>query len=178
MSTSFYVILVDGENNVIGLEDKVRAHIQKRRHSAFSVFLFNDMGHMLLQCRADGKYHSAGLWSNTCCSHPGIDDECERQAHERLKYEMGVDCSLKGIGVFAYEAELDNGMYENEIDSVFIGIYNGIPAPNPREVKDFKYVPYAEIKEDMKREPEKYTVWFRMMIDEVYKEYRNLFDRK
>ena len=69
-------------------------------------------------------------------------------------------------------------MYENEIDSVFIGIYNGIPAPNPREVKDFKYVPYAEIKEDMKREPEKYTVWFRMMIDEVYKEYRNLFDRK
>ncbi len=92
-----YVILLDGENNVIGLEDKVRAHVQKRRHSAFSVFLFNDMGHMLLQCRADGKYHSAGLWSNTCCSHPGINEECGQQAHERLKYEMGVDCSLKEL---------------------------------------------------------------------------------
>ena len=173
-----YVILLDGENNVIGLEDKVRAHVQKRRHSAFSVFLFNDMGHMLLQCRADSKYHSAGLWSNTCCSHPGINEECGQQAYERLKYEMGVDCSLKELGVFAYEAELDNGMYENEIDSVYIGIYNGIPAPNPQEVKDFKYAPYGEIKEDMEREPGKYTVWFRLMIVDVYGKYLRHFGRK
>ena len=173
-----YVILLDGENNVIGLEDKVRAHVQKRRHSAFSVFLFNDMGHMLLQCRADSKYHSAGLWSNTCCSHPGINEECGQQAHERLKYEMGVDCSLKELGVFAYEAELDNGMYENEIDSVIDTYINGIPAPNPQEVKDFKYAPYGEIKEDMEREPGKYTVWFRLMIDDVYGKYLRHFGRK
>ncbi len=173
-----YVILVDKENNTIGLEDKVQAHLQKRRHSAFSVFLFNDTGDMLLQCRADSKYHSAGLWSNTCCSHPNINDGCERQAHERLKYEMGIDCSLKELGVFAYEAELDNGMYENEIDSIYIGVYNEDPVPNPQEVKDFKYVSYGEIREDMERVPGKYTVWFRLMIDYVYEKYLWYFGRK
>lgn len=166
-----YVILVDEENRVIGLEDKIRAHLQNRRHSAFSVFLFNDMGDMLLQCRADDKYHSAGLWSNTCCSHPDINRECEEQVHERLKYEMGIDCSLSQLGVFAYEAKLDNGMYENEIDSLYVGVYSGVPKPNSKEVKDFTYVSYKEIKEDMKQAPEKYTVWFQLMIDYVYENY-------
>lgn len=165
-----YVMLVDETNTITGLEDKMEAHLQNKKHRAFSIFLFNDEQDMLLQCRAESKYHSAGLWSNACCSHPENDD-CLEEANERLKYEMGIGCCLEEAGIFHYEAELGNGMYENEIDRIYTGVFNGVPIPNPLEVKGFRYASYEEIKADMGKFPGTYTVWFKLMIDYVYERY-------
>lgn len=169
-----YVILVDKENNIMGLESKMQAHIYNKRHQAFSVFIFNDSGEMLLQCRADDKYHSAGKWSNACCSHPDIYRNIEEQAHERLRHEMGIDCPLEDCGLFAYEAELGDGMYENEIDRIYIGTCNDKPVLNPMEAKDFRYAPYKDIAEDITVNPDRYTEWFKMLAGKVYDRYEKI----
>jgi len=162
-----YVILVDENDNEIGSMEKIEAHKKAKLHRAFSIFIFNSKGQMLLQQRAKGKYHCGGLWSNACCSHPRPGEKTEDAAHRRLKEEMGFDCPLKEITSFIYKAEFDNGLTEYEFDHVFIGFYDGEINANSEEVDDWKYVEIDELVKDVKNNPEKYTPWFRKILPKV-----------
>jgi isopentenyl-diphosphate delta-isomerase len=159
------VILVDEHDNEIGLMEKQEAHVKAVLHRAFSVMVFNDKGEMLLQQRALSKYHSGGLWTNTCCSHPRQGETTEQAAHRRLQEEMGFDCELKLHQTFIYKAPFDNGLTEHELDHVFIGTYNQDPHINPEEVNDFHWISLSELDQQLRNQPEKFTVWFKMIMD-------------
>lgn len=159
------VILVDEHDNEIGLMEKQEAHVKALLHRAFSVMVFNDKGEMLLQQRALSKYHSGGLWTNTCCSHPRQGETTEQAAHRRLQEEMGFDCELKLHQTFIYKAPFDNGLTEHELDHVFIGTYNQDPQINPEEVNDFHWISLTELDQQLRNQPEKFTVWFKMIMD-------------
>lgn len=161
------VILVDENDKKVGTEEKIRVHKEGKLHRAFSIFVFNSEGKLLLQKRAKSKYHSGGLWSNTCCSHPKPNESLEKAIHKRLKTEMGFDCELEEIFNFIYSAEFENGLSESEYDHVFKGEFNGKPDPNPNEAEDWKWISLEELKKDMERNPDKYTYWFRASIDRV-----------
>lgn len=159
------VILVDEHDNEIGLMEKQEAHVKALLHRAFSVMVFNDKGEMLLQQRALSKYHSGGVWTNTCCSHPRQGETTEQAAHRRLQEEMGFDCELKLHQTFIYKAPFDNGLTEHELDHVFIGTYNQDPQINPEEVNDFHWISLSELDQQLRNQPEKFTVWFKMIMD-------------
>jgi isopentenyl-diphosphate delta-isomerase len=155
------VILVDDNDEEIGTEEKIRAHQKGKLHRAFSIFVFNSKGELLLQKRAPSKYHSGGLWTNTCCSHPVPGEEMTSTIHKRLEEEMGFDCELRKAFHFIYRAELTNGMIEHEYDHVFSGIYDGEVRPNPSEVSDFKWVDLNALEKDLRNNPEMHTPWLR-----------------
>ena len=159
------VILVDESDNAIGTMEKMEAHRQGKLHRAFSVLLFNSQGELLLQKRAKSKYHSAGLWTNTCCSHPAPGEKIEDAATRRLKEEMGIEMKPSFSYKFVYKAELDKGLTEHELDHVFTGTFNGKPSVNKAEVEDWKFVNMEWLKEDMKKNPDSYTTWFRLIVD-------------
>jgi isopentenyl-diphosphate delta-isomerase len=159
------VILVDEHDNEIGLMEKQEAHVKAVLHRAFSVMVFNDKGEMLLQQRALSKYHSGGLWTNTCCSHPRQGETTEQAAHRRLQEEMGFDCELKLHQTFIYKAPFENGLTEHELDHVFVGIYNQNPHINLDEVNDFHWISLSELDQQLRNQPEKFTVWFKMIMD-------------
>ena len=165
------LILVDENDNMIGYERKLQAHLDSKLHRAFSIFVFNSEQELLIQKRAQSKYHSAGLWSNTCCSHPAPEETLEEIIHLRLREEMGFDCDLKKIFTFKYNVYLGNGIYENEIDHVFSGEYGGLPSPNPREVDDWKWVQPDYLIDDIKFNPEIYTHWFKIALNRVLKDH-------
>ncbi|MGY3212916.1 isopentenyl-diphosphate Delta-isomerase [Mucilaginibacter sp. HD30] len=158
------VILVDDNDIEVGVMEKMEAHLTGTMHRAISVFVFNDKGDYLLQQRAQHKYHSAGKWSNTCCSHPRPGEDLLDAAHRRLKEEMGLDCNLAFWFSFKYTAELDHGLVENEYDHVFMGISNDLPSPDPTEVSSFRYVNRADLEEDLIRNPENYSEWFKICL--------------
>ena len=160
------VILVNQNDEEIGFEEKIKAHKQGKLHRAFSIFIFNGQKQLLLQRRNKAKYHCAGLWSNTCCSHPKPGEVLEDAVHRRLKEEMGFDCELKEIFNFTYRAKLDNGLIENEFDHVFIGNFEGSFKPNPEEVDDWKWISINELKEDINKNSRKYTSWLRVILKE------------
>jgi isopentenyl-diphosphate delta-isomerase len=135
-------------------------------HRAFSVFIFNSKREMLLQKRSKNKYHSGGLWTNACCSHPRPGEPLEKAAHRRLKEEIGFDCELKKIFFFRYSVHFDNELNENEIDHVFVGKCDKKPQPNLNEVEDWKYVPINELRKDIAKNPE-YTYWFLHSLEKV-----------
>ncbi len=162
------VILVDQNDNPLGTMEKMEAHRKGLLHRAFSVFIFNDKGQLLLQQRALSKYHSPGLWTNTVCSHQREGESTEAAAHRRLREEMGFDTEVREIFDFIYRAELDRGLTEHELDHVLIGKYQGDPEPNPGEVAAYDYVYLQDLKEDIRRHPEKYTVWFKIIFDRSY----------
>ncbi len=162
------IILVDQDDNQIGLGEKLKAHQEGRLHRAFSIFIFNSKGQMLLQQRAYDKYHSGGLWSNTCCSHPRPNRTIEEEARDRLKEEMGIDRPLKEVFNFYYKIKLGN-LFEHEIDHVFIGHFDGEPVINREEAADWKWADKKELQEDINKNPEKYTYWFRLSLDRVLK---------
>lgn len=167
------VILVDRKNRKIGTEEKMKAHKEGKLHRAFSVFVFNLKNELLLQQRALDKYHSGGLWSNTCCSHPGPEENILQSAHRRLKEEMGFDCKLKSAGYFLYEKEFSNGLAEREYDCILIGKdYNGEININKKEVENYRWAKLDEIKKDIKNHPNHYTYWFKEILD---KYYNNIF---
>jgi isopentenyl-diphosphate delta-isomerase len=161
------VILVNEHDEPIGLMEKLEAHQKAILHRAFSIFIFNSNGEMLLQQRALNKYHSAGLWSNACCSHPGPGEETIRAAERRLKEEMGIDLPLKKLFHFVYKTGFENGLTEHEFDHVFAGEYNGEPVINKDEVNDYCYKAMREIKESLQSHPLKYTAWFRIAFAEI-----------
>ncbi|WP_129715824.1 isopentenyl-diphosphate Delta-isomerase [Pedobacter sp. SYP-B3415] len=155
------VILVDENDQEIGVMEKLQAHREGRLHRAFSVFIFNGNGKMLLQKRADNKYHSPGLWSNACCSHPRPGEDILAAANRRLQEEMGFSCRLNPAFKFSYRIALDQGMIENEFDHVFTGRFNDDPEINLDEVSDWKWMDTGLLYEDLKKNPAHYTYWFK-----------------
>lgn len=167
-----HVVLVNENDIEIGLMPKLEAHQKGVLHRAFSIFIFNTNGEMLLQQRAYGKYHSEGLWSNTCCSHPFPDESTADAAARRLKEEMGIDARLNFLYSFRYEAGLDNGLTEHELDHVFWGITDLVPVINPDEVLSYQYISEENLRADMQENPEKYTEWFKICLNEVLERIR------
>lgn len=167
-----YLILVDENDIAWGKLEKDLVHEKGILHRAFSVFIFNSESEMLLQQRADGKYHSAGLWTNTCCSHPRYGEELADAVERRLWEEMKIKCDAQYAFSFLYNETLENGLIENEFDHVFIGNSDAIPFPDPEEVKNWKYESIENIKDLLTTSPEIFTVWFRIIFDRVI-EYRN-----
>ncbi|RLJ08892.1 MAG: isopentenyl-diphosphate delta-isomerase [Candidatus Aenigmatarchaeota archaeon] len=162
------VILVDEKDNEIGTEEKIKAHQNGGKlHRAFSIFIFNSQGQMLIHRRAAIKYHSPGLWTNACCSHPRPGESLKEAVHRRLKEEMGFDCELEESFSFIYKADVGNGLTEWEFDHVFTGRFDGEPEPNPKEVDDWKWMNIDELKKDIEQNPEKYTPWFRIAFERV-----------
>lgn len=163
-----YVVLVDRDDNPVGTAPKMEAHRQGLLHRAFSVFLFDDEGRLILQRRAGEKYHSGGLWTNTVCSHPRPGETINHAARRRLREEMGIDTPVRKIFDFVYRAELDQGLTEHEFDHVFVGQYSGEVCPDPAEAEavDYKYL--QEIREDLRRHPERYTEWFKIIFDKSF----------
>jgi isopentenyl-diphosphate delta-isomerase len=161
------VILVDENDRETGTEEKLKAHREGRLHRAFSVFVFNSRGEIMLQQRASQKYHSPGLWTNTCCSHPAPGEQTEEAAHRRLVEEMGFDCELKKQGQFIYKVKFDNGLYEHELDHVFAGHYEGEPLVNPMEVQSWKWIEPFQLKKEMEAHPEMYTYWLKMALEKI-----------
>ncbi len=162
------VILVDEKDNQVGLMPKLEAHQKGLLHRAFSVFIFNSDYKLLLQKRASSKYHSGGLWTNTCCSHPRDGEDTADAANRRLYEEMGIKTSLRKVYEFIYRAELDNNLIENEFDHVFYGIYNDDPILNTDEADDFKWIDMETLKNDIDNNADKYTVWFKIAFDYFY----------
>ncbi len=162
------VILVDEKDFKIGLMDKLEAHEKGLLHRAFSVFVFNSQNELLLQRRAFGKYHSEGLWTNTCCSHP-IDGETLIEAGQRrLMEEMGIDCELTESFSFTYRALLDKGLTEYELDHVLIGHSDETPHLNTNEVMSFKWLSLEKIKKEIELHPKLYTEWFKIILEDYY----------
>jgi isopentenyl-diphosphate delta-isomerase len=166
------VILVDESDQEKGVEEKMAAHRQGLLHRAFSVFVFNEAGQLLIQQRAATKYHSPLLWTNTCCSHPRPGEETLDAAHRRCKEEMGIEPALLHAFSFIYKVALDQGLTEHEYDHVYIGISNEIPLLNPEEVAAFKWVNLQEVQEDVQLNPSRYTVWFAICLDQVIEHYK------
>ncbi len=162
------VILVDDEDNVIGNADKMLAHELGLLHRAFSVFIMNDNNELLLQKRAKNKYHSAGLWSNTCCSHPENTTSIKELAKIRLEQEMGIEAKLNFKFKIKYNVDVSNNLIENEFDYVFFGNYNKDPIINPKEVEDYRWMKLDELMQDISRNNEKYTPWFLVIMTHMY----------
>lgn len=160
------VILVDFQDRAIGTMEKHEAHEKGLLHRAFSVLVFNDHGELLLQQRALGKYHSPGLWTNTCCSHPRPNEITLAAAHRRLSEEMGMECHLEELFHFTYRAELEDGMIEHEIDHVFFGVSDETPHLNLEEVMAFRWIDLNKLSEEMKHYPERFTAWFHILMNE------------
>lgn len=162
------VILVNERDEPIGLMPKMEAHEKALLHRAFSVFIFNDKNELMIQQRALGKYHSPGLWANTCCSHQREGETNVAAGMRRLQEEMGFTTPLEDSISFIYKAPFDNGLTEHEYDHILLGRYNQEPQPNPEEVHDWKWMDLEDIKAEMETQPEKYTAWFKIIFEKYY----------
>lgn len=162
------VILVDTNDNPIGLMNKLEAHEKALLHRAFSVFILNDKKELMLQQRAHHKYHSPLLWTNTCCSHQRENETNIQAGTRRLREEMGFETELKEMFHFIYKAPFDNGLTEHELDHVMIGYFDNIPVINDDEVESWKWMKIEDIKNDMIANPDIYTVWFKIIFEEFY----------
>ena len=166
------VILVDEQDNPIGLMPKLEAHQKALLHRAFSVFILNSKGELMLQQRAKHKYHSPGLWTNTCCSHQRNGETNIQAGKRRLQEEMGFSTQLKEVTSFIYKAPFVNGLTEHEFDHVLLGYYEDDPVINPDEVSSWKWMPIEEVKNDIDQNPDLYTVWFVIIFTKFYKDLK------
>ena len=164
-----HVILVDENDQQIGLMEKIEAHEKALLHRAFSVFIFNEKGELMLQQRAASKYHSPLLWTNTCCSHQREGESNVKAGMRRLQEEMGFSTDLKEVFSFIYKAPFDNGLTEHELDYVMIGRYDAAPNLNREEAEDYKWMKMEDVKKDIEDHPEIYTAWFKIIFDKSYK---------
>lgn len=160
------VILVDERDTNVGVMEKLEAHQKGRLHRAFSIVLFNSEGNILLQKRAEGKYHSAGLWTNTCCSHPRPEEPLQDATARRLREEMGIETPLQFRYKFIYKAELGD-LIEHEYDHVFTGVFDGRPEINPQEASDWKYASPSEVLADIEKHPSHYSAWFQLIMRDL-----------
>lgn len=165
------LILVDEKDNEIGYLDKLSVHKEGLLHRAFSVFIFNSKDELLLQQRADVKYHSAGLWTNTCCSHPVFGEDISQTINRRMQEEMGLECNVDFKFRFIYQTPFDNGLIEHELDYVYFGRCDDIPMANPKEVKDWKYMNLEKLEEEILNHPHKYSSWLKICLDEIMKHF-------
>jgi isopentenyl-diphosphate Delta-isomerase len=162
-----HVILVNELDQAIGTMPKMEVHERGILHRAFSIFIFNAKNELLIQQRSLQKYHSAGLWSNTCCSHPRLNEETKVAANRRLFEEMGIESSINFLHSFIYNEEMENGLIEHELDHVFIGRYNQIPNINKNEVGHWKYISIPDLLNEMNTYPEQFTIWFKICLPTV-----------
>ena len=165
--TTQQVVLVDKDDSEIGRSEKLEAHRRGVLHRAISVFILNSAGEMLLQKRAVATYHSAGLWSNGCCTHPYPDESPEAAAHRRLREELGFDCPLERAFSFVYRENVGDGLVEHEYDHVFIGTYDGDVTPCRDEVAAVRWETMDSIARDLEANPASYTPWFRICLPGV-----------
>lgn len=163
------LILVDENDNEIGLLDKLSVHQQGLLHRAFSVFVFNSNDELLLQKRAEDKYHSGGLWSNTCCSHPRSGETTLFAVNRRLKEEMGIECAPEFKFSFIYKTNFENGLTEYEYDHVYVGESDQIPSPDENEVQDWKYISLENLQHEIKKNPENFSEWLKICLPEIIK---------
>lgn len=170
MSERDYVILVDENDHPIGQMEKLEAHQKGALHRAFSIFIFNSDAQLLIHRRAANKYHSPNLWTNTCCSHPRLDESAMEAANRRLMEEMGMKTSLLPAFEFMYKVDFDNGLTENEYDHVFLGWSDAKPKINPEEVSEYKYVSVTKLLKSIEKQPEQYTAWFKICLPKVLEE--------
>lgn len=168
------VILVDEHDKEIGLMEKIEAHEKGLLHRAFSVFVMNSSGELMMHQRALHKYHSGGLWTNTCCSHPRKGEDVEDAVHRRLMEEMGFDCEVRKMFHFIYKAEMDQGLTEHEFDHLYIGYYDGEPNINPDEVASWEWMSIEEVQRDLVAHPEKYTEWFKIIFERFNRNVKDL----
>lgn len=161
------IILVNSEDKQTGVGEKKEVHQSGKLHRAFSIFVFNSSGKLLLQKRAKGKYHSGGLWTNTCCGHPMPGESIEKAAVRRLEEEMGFQCGVQEAFSFCYNARLDGHMIENEYDHVLGGVFDGDPVPDPKEVEGWKWEDACQIKKDVAANSHKYTHWFKIIAEKL-----------
>jgi isopentenyl-diphosphate Delta-isomerase len=159
------VILVDQQDNELGSMEKMEAHQKGLLHRAFSILLFNSKGEVLLQKRASKKYHSGGLWTNTCCSHPQPGETVPHAARRKLLQEMGIDLQPEYAFKFIYKTSLDHLLTEHELDHVLIGQFDGKPNINPEEVEDWKFTDVNELRNEMEQNPESFTYWFKVIMN-------------
>lgn len=160
------VVLVSENDEVLGLMEKQQAHINGILHRAFSVFLFNKNGEMLLQKRAASKYHSPNQWSNAVCSHPRNGETYLEGANRRLKEELGIETNLNQKFHFIYKADVGDSLWEHELDHVFIGNYDGEFHLNPEEVSEVRYISSKNLEKELSENPEHFTEWFKIILDE------------
>ncbi|MGH7492728.1 MAG: isopentenyl-diphosphate Delta-isomerase [bacterium] len=158
------ITLVDHNDREIGVEEKIKAHREGRLHRAFSVFVFNHEGQMLLQKRSPLKYHSRSLWTNTCCSHPRPGEAMNKAIARRLHEEMGFACRITEAFHFIYHAHLEEGLIEHEFDHVFIGEYQGVISPDPNEVADYRWIKLSDLHKEIKAAPGQFTIWFKLAL--------------
>lgn len=170
-----HVILVDESDNELGTMEKLEAHRKGVLHRAFSVCLFNEEGEMLIQKRSSSKYHSPGLWTNACCSHPRKGEDLLEAANRRLMEEMGIQCTIDKAFSFLYKTRLDKGMIEHELDHVLIGKFAGKPRINLEEVEDWKYMKPEHILKEMRANPEQWTEWFKIIMPKIDLYYSPIF---
>jgi isopentenyl-diphosphate Delta-isomerase len=167
------VILVDEQDNEVGTMEKMEAHQKGKLHRAFSILVFNSKGEVLLQKRSKKKYHSGGLWTNTCCSHPLPEESMVEATRRKLFQEMGIRPPLKFIFKFIYETRLDLDLIEHEFDHVYVGSFDGDPVINKDEVEDWKYLDWSALQKDVLQNPNDYTYWFRMIVVRPEMEFNN-----
>lgn len=161
------VVLVNEDDFALAEMDKMQAHREGKLHRAFSVFIFNLKGEMLIHQRANHKYHGAGLWTNACCSHPQWNERVKESAKERLQFEMGMSCDLEHLFSFIYKATVENGLMEYEYDHVFVGYTDAEPVPNILEVQNYKWIAPEELLKQVAAQPQDFTYWFRVALAKV-----------
>lgn len=166
------VVLVDTNDQPLGLMPKMEAHEKGVLHRAFSVFILNDAGELMLQQRALHKYHSPGLWTNTCCSHQRNGESNIMAGKRRLQEEMGFVAELHELTSFIYKAPFNNGLTEHELDHIMIGHFNGTPEINPEEVANWKWIYVDDVRDDIQKHPENYTVWFIIIFDQFFEQIK------
>ncbi len=162
------IALVDTNDKVTGYDEKQKVHLEGLLHRAFSIFVFNSKGELMVHQRALEKYHSPGLWTNTCCSHLPEGMEMEEATHRRLVEEMGFDVELAYVDKFHYRIDFDNGLTENEIDHIYIGFFDGLPNPNAQEVESYEWISLYDLQRDVKANPHKYTYWLKHILAHHY----------
>lgn len=172
------VILVNEQDEAIGTMEKLEAHEKGLLHRAFSIFVVNDQQEILIHKRAEGKYHSAGLWTNTCCSHPSPGENILDAAHRRLQEEMGFDCPLELITSFIYKAPLENNLWEHELDHIIVGHYSHPPILNPEEASAFRWASLATLQEEIKQNPAVFTFWFKAILQDYSENLINAFNHE
>jgi isopentenyl-diphosphate Delta-isomerase len=168
------VILVNEEDQPVGTMEKMMVHHQGLLHRAFSVFIFDRQGNMLLQKRAAGKYHGAGLWTNACCSHPYPGESTEAAAERRLYEELGFNSPLKKAFEFVYKANVENDLIEHEYDHVYIGTYEGEINPDEAEVSEYRFVDLLQIERELEEQPANFTTWFKIAFPRVVNSFKKL----
>ena len=162
------VVLVDKDDNQIGLMPKMEAHLKGKLHRAFSIIIFNSERKILIQKRASTKYHTPNLWSNTCCSHQRDGEDNIYAGKRRLNEEMGFVTNLYNFSSFIYRVEFSNGLIEHENDHIMLGVFDGNPNPNPKEVDEWKWIDIDVLVQDMKINPDQYTAWFKIIMNNYH----------